>query len=217
MVPLTTTGESLMPKVQVLLTDFNNAMIIRETGKKPHSVNFLGQGTPAFIADVLARPSLAPVQNIFYQYVQDLNKAIIPHRQTDRDSSDKQFFQQLATYKCLKNKHVSHQAIHDAELIFWVIVCFMVHANPKGSDSYKNIEVCSETFDAIVAHKIGKRISTRKAYFESFTGEEWEEMLPEKLSEFSVTLHELWRYFSFPWYGIQVPPEHQFHAHNFLR
>ncbi|KAF8519967.1 hypothetical protein JB92DRAFT_3141597 [Gautieria morchelliformis] len=135
-----------VPKVQVLLTDFDNAMKIHGTGHRhaPDEAKLAEQrgitGTPAFIAEVLAHPSLS-VELFPFQRLETLNDTI-PHPRTDRDSSDKQFFQQVATYKRLENKHVSHQAIHDAESIFWVIVFFMVRANPKGSDSYKNIE-CS--------------------------------------------------------------------------
>ncbi|KAF8525303.1 hypothetical protein JB92DRAFT_2877227 [Gautieria morchelliformis] len=217
-----------VPRVQVLLADFDNAMIIGGAGKNyaPNGTELVRCkedeqhriiGTPAFIAEVLARPSLAPVKYIIFKDMQDLNKAITPHPQADRDSSDKQFFKELAGYERLNDKHVSHQAIHDAESIFWVIVFFMVRANPKGSDSHKNIRMRSETFDAIVSHQIGKRISIRRSYFEHFREEDWAEMLPEKLAGFSATLYQLWEYFSFPWHGIQVPPKHQFHAHNLLQ
>ncbi|KAF8519935.1 hypothetical protein JB92DRAFT_3112012 [Gautieria morchelliformis] len=210
-----------VPKVQVLLTDFDNAMKIHGTGHRhaPDEAKLAEQrgitGTPAFIAEVLAHPSLS-VELFPFQRLETLNDTI-PHPRTDRDSSDKQFFQQVATYKRLDDEHVSHQAIHDAESIFWVIVFFMVRANPKGSESYKNIEMRSETFEAIAEHEIGKLRSARGAHFERFTEKRWAKMLPDKLAGFSATLHELWRYFSFPWYGIQVPPEHQFHAHNFLQ
>ncbi|KAF8477881.1 hypothetical protein JB92DRAFT_3049550 [Gautieria morchelliformis] len=212
-----------VPRVQVLLADFDNAMIIGGAGKKraPDGTEPDEQrgitGTPAFIADVLARPSLPPVKHIFCQDMQDLSDAITPHPQTDRVSSDMEFFKELAGYKRLKDEHVSHQAIHDAESIFWVIVFFMVRANPKGSDSHKNIRMRSETFDAIVAHEIGVHMSTRGSHFQRFGQKHWAEMLPEKLAGFSATLHQLWEYFSFPWHGIQVPAEHQFHAHNLLQ
>ncbi|KAF8484145.1 hypothetical protein JB92DRAFT_3148906 [Gautieria morchelliformis] len=188
--------------------------MLREMGKKPDEHRGI-TGTPAFLAEVLAHPSFS-VELFPFQRLEKLNDTI-PHPQTDRDSSDKQFFQQVATYERLDDEHVSHQAIHDAESIFWVIVFFMVRANPKGSDSYKNICMRSETFDAIAAHEIGSLGSTRGSHFEHFTEKRWEKMLPEKLAGFSATLHELWCYFSFPWHGIEVSPEHQFHAHNFLQ
>ncbi|KAF8525309.1 hypothetical protein JB92DRAFT_2877324 [Gautieria morchelliformis] len=212
-----------VPRVQVLLADFDNAMIIGEAGKKhaPDGAELEDEqhriiGTPAFIAEVLARPTLAPVESFPFQRLEKFNDAI-RHPQTDRDCSDMEFFQELAGYKHLNDRHVSHQAIHDAESIFWVIVFFMVRANPKGSDRQKNIHKRSRTFDAIAAHEIGERLSIRRSYFENFLEEDWAEMLPGKLGRFSATLYQLWEYFSFPWHGIQVPPKHQFHAHNLLQ
>ena len=60
------------------------------------------------------------------------------------------FLQELAGYNRFNDENASH---HDAESIFWVILFFMVRANPKGPE--KNISIRSETFDAIVGHKIG--------------------------------------------------------------
>lgn len=175
------------------------------------------QGTPAFIAEVLARPDLLPVKYIPFQDVQDLNLTIPAHPQTDRDQSDAVFFQELEGYDRLNDENISHQAIHDAESIFWVIVFFMVRANPKGSDTHKGIDTRSEIFDAIVGHEVGNRISTRGSYFAHLTEAALAEMLPKKLAGFSGMLYQLQYYFSFPWHGIHVPVEHQFHAHNLLQ
>jgi hypothetical protein len=128
-----------------------------------------------------------------------------------------EFFKELAGYDRLNDKNITHQAIHDAESIFWVIVFFMVRANPKGSDSRTNMSGRSDTFDAMAGHIIGTRISTRTAYFREFIEADWATILPEELVGFSRMLQQLWGYFSVPWHGVEVPVKHQFHAHSLLQ
>jgi hypothetical protein len=149
--------------------------------------------------------------------VENLNCAIPEHPVQDRRPSDVEFFTKLAGYGRLNEENVSHEAIHDAESIFWVIIFFMVRANPKGSDIHKNMSRRSETFDAIVGHDIGIPTSTRESHFMYFPATGWADMLPEKLAGFSRMLQQLWGYFSFPWRGVEVPVKHQFHAHSLLQ
>ena len=182
-----------------------------------HSINSLGQGTPAFIANALSRPFLPPVEDFPFHHVEQLNRTIPDHPVEDRRTSDMVFFPQLAGYDRFQDKAISHQPIHDAKSIFWVIVFFMVRANPKGSDIHKNISSHSESFDAIVGHEIGIHMSSRESHFMYSPAMGWADMLPEKLVGFSGILHQLWSYFSFPWHGIKVPDEHQFHGHNLLQ
>ena len=108
------------------------------------------------------------------------------------------------------------KAIHDAESIFWVIVFFMICANPKGSDTHKLKWERSEIFDIIMGHKIGYLMSPHVSIL-TLGEKSWEKILPEKLQRFSGTLCSFSCYFNFPWHGIQVPVTHQFHAHNFLQ
>jgi hypothetical protein len=89
---------------------------------------------------------------------------------------------------------ISHQAIHDAESIFWIILFFMIRANPKGStDSYESLMARSKAFDVIVRHEIGSRASSRASF-----DWEWDETLPEELQGFSKALENLSLYFCFP-------------------
>ncbi|KAF8521151.1 hypothetical protein JB92DRAFT_3111299 [Gautieria morchelliformis] len=217
-------GES-EPKVQVLLTDFDNATMIQEVGEGKHEHHGTKSdmhrsitGTPAFIAEVLARlgPERIKPNKIPWGDLQDLNDNVDAHPLEDRHNSDVEFFKEVASYKTFDPTHVSHQAIHDAESIFWIIVYFMIRANPKGSDSHKSISDRSKLFDAIMGHKIGSLYRSRALLFR-FTVEEWMGVLPEELHSVSGALVSLSGYFSFPWHGIQVPVKHQFHAHNFLQ
>ena len=153
---------------------------------------------------------------LLFQHVQDLNDNIPVHPVMDRRQSDVNSFKGLAGYKHLNDTKVSHQAIHDAESIFWIIVFFMIRANPNGSDSHKFIVKRLEIFDAIVGHEIGNLISPHRSIL-SFAEDSWASTLPEKLQGFSTTLHNFSLYFSSPWHGIQVPVKHQFHAHNYLQ
>ena len=134
----------------------------------------------------------------------------------DRHNCDVEFFKGLAGYNHLNDANISHEAIHDAKSIFWVIVFFMIRTNPKGSDSHKSIVQRSRIFNAIVGHEIGNPISPRR-FILSFAEDGWASMLPKKLQGFSTTLHNLSRYFAFPWHGIQVPVRDWFHTHNFLQ
>lgn len=52
----------------------------------------------------------------------------------DRGRCDVDFFKELAGYIHLNDRELSHQAIHGAESIFWIILFFMTRANPKGAD-----------------------------------------------------------------------------------
>ena len=125
--------------MRVLLTDFDNAMIIgraekgkhKRTGTEPvtpnhckhvicmvwRSVNSLGQGTPAFIAEAFAHLCLPPGRTIPFSRVQDLD-TITAHPLTERHHSDMDFLQELAGYNRFNDENASHQAIHDAESIF---------------------------------------------------------------------------------------------------
>ena len=81
------------------------------------------QGTPAFIAEALAR-SPNPVEYFPFEGLKTLNENLSPHPQTDRAHSDENFFEGLEGYPCLNEENISHQAIHDAEFLFWIIVFF---------------------------------------------------------------------------------------------
>jgi hypothetical protein len=127
-----------------------------------------------------------------------------------------EFFEKLARYDRLNEENVSHEAIHDAESIFWVIVFFMVRSNPKGSDSRTNMSGRSDTFDAMAGHIIGTRISTRTAYFKEFIEADWASILPEKVVGFSRMLQQLWGFFvSLAW--PSSPCQASVHAHSLLQ
>jgi hypothetical protein len=171
----------------------------------------LNQGTPAFIADILAHP-FAP-DRIKFQNLEDLISTIPEHPVLERKHSDVDFFKELSGYSQLNNEHVSHQPIHDAESIFWVIVFFMTRANPRGSDGQKSIDIRSQVFDGLVGNVIGNVLSARA----TITRVKWATVLPEEMKLLSGTLESLMKYFSLHWHGIEVPPPHRFHAHNFLQ
>jgi hypothetical protein len=183
-----------------------------------HSVDSLSQGTPAFIAEVLARspPPRAKFKYVSSLFFQELNDDIPAHPLEDMRISDMEFFDKVAGFQRLDHTWISHQAIHDAESIFWVILFFMIRANPKGSNTHKSMLHRSTVFDAIVGHRIGGSYGSRKPVSE-YTAGAWADLLPEKLQRFSEPLESLADYFSLPWHGIQVPLKHQFHAHNFLQ
>jgi len=176
-------------------------------------VKSLNQGTPAFIAQILAHPSRP--KRIVFQELEDLISTIPGHPVLERKRSDVEFFKELSGYSQLNNRHVSHQPIHDAESIFWIIVFFVTRANPSGSDGQKSIDGRSEIFDSLVGNVIGSLLSTRAVIMTSAV--EWATVLPEKMKLLSGTLASLTQYFSLHWHGIEVPPPHRFHAHNFLQ
>jgi hypothetical protein len=156
----------------------------------------LSQGTPAFIAEVLARGDPASIEDIPWQRLQRLNDNIPAHPVDDRPILDMEFFKEVGRYKTFDATQVSHQAIHDA----WVILFFMIQANPKGSDGHKSVEKRSRVFDTMVGRKIGADCSSRTALLQYTV--KGSTMLPEKLHRFSRTLVSLSHYFSFPWHGI---------------
>jgi hypothetical protein len=176
-------------------------------------VKSLNQGTPAFIAEVLAHPF--PAKRIMFQELEDLNRTTPGHPVPDRERSDVEFFKELSGYSQRNNRHVSHQPIHDAESIFWIIVFFMTRANPRGSYGQKYIDGRSEIFNCLVGNVIGSVMSTRGSI--ALSRVDWKDILPEEMEGFSGIIDSLMRYFSHSWHGIEVPPPHQFHAHNFLQ
>lgn len=178
-------------------------------------VSSLTQGTPAFIAEVLAHTLVGEPEHSLFQRLEGLNRTTSAHPVEDRERSDVEFFKEMSGYSQLNNRHVSHQAIHDAESIFWIIVFFMTRANPRGSDSQKSIDERSRVFDGLVGNEIGSSFSSRASIMHSEV--DWANILPEEMKGFSEMIRSLLRYFSLPWHGIEVPPPHQFHAHNFLQ
>ena len=177
-------------------------------------VETMRQGTPAFIAEALAREG-RPVEHFPFEDLKALNGVVGDHPQADRACSDEDFFEDFAGYPRLNEENVSHQAIHDAESIFWIIVFFMIRANPTGSDRLKSLRTRSDAFDAMMGHQIGNQAKSRG--LQNYSLKNWQMVFPEELKRFSETLRSLSRYFVFPWYGIQVPDKHRFHAHNFLQ
>ena len=58
-------------------------------------VDAVRQGTPAFVADALARYKLSPVEHFPFEGVKTLNVEVDPHPQADRHHSDKDFLNTL--------------------------------------------------------------------------------------------------------------------------
>ena len=178
-------------------------------------VKSLNQGTPAFIAEIIAHPPVEEPDYSGFQRLEGLNRTTPPHPVPERECSDVDFFKELSGYSELNNRHVSHQPIHDAESIFWVIVFFMTRANPKGSDSQKSIDIRSQVFDCLVGNVIGSLARSRGPIVHSEVV--WADVLPEEMKGYSGIIRNLSRYFSVPWHGKEVPHPHRFHAHNFLQ
>lgn len=85
-----------------------------------------------------------------------------------------------------------------------------------GNDGRKSISARSHAYYALTRHSVGNIHNTRE-FLAKHSVKDWEMIFPDELQRFSKTLKSLSRYFLFPWYGIQVPDRHQFHAHNFLQ
>jgi hypothetical protein len=91
----------------------------------------------------------------------------------------------------------------------------MTWANPRGSDGEKSIYEQSQIFDSLVGNVIGSPMRSRATITSSKLN--WKNILPEEMKGFSGIIHSLSRYLFLPWNGMEVPPPHRFHAHNFLQ